>query len=238
MYRTLNADKLVDTGEKLSQRIEERFPSAGLGEVAREICATLRDSAARAEKIAQPNIPLRIGLVLLVVLLIAGMVALIQLDAGEQLGRIWRAMAATQGAAVSLAVVFFFFWTLETRFKRRKALKAIHEVRTLIQVIDMHQLAKNPEQVSEGGSVEIGGRPMDGTAMTFYLEFCTELLSLVSKIGHLFVQDFPDSVSLNAADQIETLATGMSNKIWQKIMILQSIRAEQEAASGPLPQKG
>jgi len=147
-------------------------------------------------------------------------------------------MAATQGAAVSLAVVLFFFWTLETRFKRRKALKEIHEVRTLIQVIDMHQLAKNPEQVSDGGSVEIGGRPMDATAMTFYLEFCTELLSLVSKIGHLFVQDFPDSIALNAADQIETLATGMSSKIWQKIMILQDIRSDQTETSPPLPRKG
>jgi len=82
MYRTLSANKLIDTGEKLSQRIEERFPSAGLGEVAREICATLRDSAARAQRIAQPNIPLRIGLVILLVLLVVGMIGLIQLDAG------------------------------------------------------------------------------------------------------------------------------------------------------------
>ena len=147
--------------------------------------------------------------------------------------------AATQGAAVSLALIVFFFWTLETRFKRRKALKAIHEIRALVHVIDMHQLAKNPEQVSDGGSVEIGGRPMDGTAMAFYLQFCAELLSLTSKVGHLYVQDFPDATSLTAADQIETLATGLSNKIWQKIMILQTIRSEQERGLvEPLPRKG
>jgi hypothetical protein len=226
MYRALDASKLLETSEKLAQRLEARFPGAGLAEVAREVTATTRDAALRAEKIAEPNIPLRVGLLGLVALLIVGVVVSILSEGGKSLEAVWKGLDATKGAAVYLTLVIFFLWTLEARFKRRKALKALHELRSLTHVVDMHQLAKDPEQISEGGMVEIGGHRMDAAAMAAYLQFCTELLSLVSKIGHLYVQDFPDATSLTAADQVETLATGLSQKIWQKIIILDRIRSD------------
>jgi hypothetical protein len=226
MYRALDASKLLDTSEKMRQRLETRFPGAGLGEVAREVSATTRDAAMRAEKIAAPNIPLRVGLLGLFGLLILGVILSLTFEMGQSIVKVWNALEGMRGAAFTLALILFFFWTLETRFKRRKALKALHELRSLTHVIDMHQLAKDPEQVSEGGTVEIGGHTMDAAAMAAYLQFCTELLSLVSKIGHLYVQDFPDATSLTAADQVETLATGLSQKIWQKIIILDRIRSD------------
>jgi hypothetical protein len=61
----------------------------------------------------------------------------------------------------------------------------------------------------DASKVTIGDRPMNTAAMASYLQLCTELLSLVSKIGHLFVQEFPDQPSLNAVDRVETLATGL-----------------------------
>jgi hypothetical protein len=42
----------------------------------------------------------------------------------------------------------------------------------------------------------------------------------VSKIGALYVQSFPDSQALTAVDEIDDLTSGLSQKIWQKIMIL------------------
>jgi hypothetical protein len=53
-----------------------------------------------------------------------------------------------------------------------------------------------------------------------YLDYCSELLSLISKVAALLVQDFSDSVLLSAVNEIETLATGLSGKIWQKITLL------------------
>jgi len=53
-----------------------------------------------------------------------------------------------------------------------------------------------------------------------YLDYCTELLSLTSKVASLYVQDVQDPVVLDAVNDVENLATGLSAKIWQKIMIL------------------
>ena len=90
----------------------------------------------------------------------------------------------------------------------------------------MHQLPKDPEQFNDSADpIEVGDRKMDPEGMAHYLHFCTELLAIVSKIGQLYVQDFPDGTSLAAVDQVETLAANLSQKIWQKLMILEQIRA-------------
>ena len=46
------------------------------------------------------------------------------------------------------------------------------------------------------------------------------MLSLTSKIAALYAERFDDSVVLQAVDEVETITTNLSAKIWQKIMIL------------------
>jgi hypothetical protein len=53
-----------------------------------------------------------------------------------------------------------------------------------------------------------------------YLDYVSELLSLVSKISALYIQRFDDEVVLGAVNELESFTTGLSSKIWQKIMIL------------------
>ena len=53
-----------------------------------------------------------------------------------------------------------------------------------------------------------------------YLSYCSELFSLSSKAAALYAQYLNDPVVLAAVNDIETLAAGLSNKVWQKIMIL------------------
>jgi len=53
-----------------------------------------------------------------------------------------------------------------------------------------------------------------------YLDYCSEMLSLTAKIAALFAGRFDDAVVLQAVDEVETLTTNLSGKIWQKIMIL------------------
>jgi hypothetical protein len=139
--------------------------------------------------------------------------------------RLWSRLAdflvKIQGAAVFLGALVVFFWTLETRFKRSKAVAAIHELRALAHIIDMHQLTKDPSRKPEAGLPA-----MKLEEMRHYLHCCTELLAVVTKLGQLYVQDFPDGPSLAAVDQLENLGTGLSQKIWQKIMILDRLQAE------------
>ena len=64
-YRSLDPDKVVETIGQLRQRIVERFPGAGLGEVCAELLLLAGENSARAEKIARRNIPLRIAIFVL-----------------------------------------------------------------------------------------------------------------------------------------------------------------------------
>jgi hypothetical protein len=54
----------------------------------------------------------------------------------------------TLEAVVNLLILFggavWFLITLEERVKRRRTLEALHQLRSLAHVIDMHQLTKDP----------------------------------------------------------------------------------------------
>lgn len=47
-----------------------------------------------------------------------------------------------------------------------------------------------------------------------YLDYCSEMLSLVSKIAFLYVQDFDDTEASESVNNLETLTTGLSQKVW------------------------
>ena len=233
MNRFLNEKKLLETGERLRQRIAGRFPGSGLSELAAQLVQLTRDSVARAQSIRQPNLVLRAGLVLLGLLALAGIAEhfCTSSDWRTGLNQLLQFLDATKGMAAYLAAIALFFVTLEVRFKRRKALRAVHELRAVAHLIDMHQLNKDPERVGapEGPRME-SGRPMTVEEIGYYLNYCTQLLSIVSKVGQLYVQDFPDATAQAAVDQFESLATGLTSKIWQKIMILDRIRADSGVA--------
>ncbi|AHG89165.1 hypothetical protein J421_1628 [Gemmatirosa kalamazoonensis] len=70
-------------------------------------------------------------------------------------------------------------------------------------------------------------RTMTPPELGRYLDYCSELLSLTSKLAALFVQHFTDPVVLGAVNEIETLVTGLSGKIWQKIEMLERVVARE-----------
>ena len=57
-------------------------------------------------------------------------------------------------------------------------------------------------------------------AVGFLLAMISEMLSLLGKIAALYVQWFDDPAALAAVNEIENLTTGLSRKIWQKLMFL------------------
>src|SRR5262249_44355263 len=125
---------------------------------------------------------------------------------------------------VYLGIAIYFLTTLEGRLKRRRALKAIHELRAMAHIIDMHQLTKDPERVMGAGTgadtPSSPARSMTGFQLSRSLDYCSEMLSLLRKWAAIYVQDFTDAVTLAAVNEVEDLCNGLSRKIWQKIMIL------------------
>jgi hypothetical protein len=59
-----------------------------------------------------------------------------------------------------------------------------------------------------------------------YLDYCSELLSLNSKIAALYVQHFSDEVVVNAVSDVEQLCAGLARKIWQKLGIAETMAEE------------
>jgi hypothetical protein len=56
--------------------------------------------------------------------------------------------------------------------------------------------------------------------ITRYLDYCSEMLSLTSKLAALYAQNLPDPVVIDAVNEIESLTTNLSQKIWQKITLV------------------
>jgi len=117
-----------------------------------------------------------------------------------------------------------FLWSIETRIKRRRAISAINELRDITHVIDMKQLTKDPDtaEILAKATTHSPERSLDPFGLWRYLDYCTEMLSLTSKLGYLYVENFHDTEVSNAATELENLCTGLSRKIWQKIMILRA----------------
>ena len=53
-----------------------------------------------------------------------------------------------------------------------------------------------------------------------YLDYCSELLSIVGKVAAVYAEASNDAQVLATVNEIETLTVGLSRKIWQKIALL------------------
>ena len=230
MYRSLDAAQIVQTCRESSLRVTERFPGSGLSKVAAELLAVSGQAAELSNWLAKPQLFLRtlaiVGIV--AVLLIVGGVAMsmkLQFTITSVVDFLQGADAAIN-EIVFIGIAVFFFLTLETRLKRHRALKAIHELRSIAHIIDMHQITKDPERIT-GMAVSDPAvkRPQNPAELIRYLDYCSDLLALISKIAALYVQNFNDPVTLAAVNEVENLTNGLSRKIWQKIMIFDRILA-------------
>ena len=244
-FRSLDADKVIDTIAALERRIGERFPSAGLRRVCGELLSLAQESSKRAQAIGQTHTPLRVlvfAFLLGSLWLLAWIASLIDFTrtSADSVYSVLQGIEAAANLVVLMGAAVFFLVRIEERVKRRRALRALHELRSIVHVIDMHQLTKDPS-----GSVSIGGstpsspsRTLSRFELSRYLDYCSEMLSLTSKVAVLYAQSFPDTEVTDAVSDIERIAAGLSQKIWQKIMIVQaattdSVRAMPAAALAP-----
>ena len=225
-YRTLDPAEIVDTVRRLSKRIHERFPESGLGKVCDELVSIAEKAAITSESIGRTNFWLRAGVVIFAVVLIFVAGAILS---GLQIrftfvsiSELLQAVEAAINDVVfsGLAIIFLLGW--ENRLKRKRALKAMHELRSMAHILDLHQLTKDPERIMNTGENTPSSpeRTMTHFELIRYLDYCSEMLSIISKIAAIYVQKFDDHVTLSSVNELEDLTSGLSRKIWQKIMIL------------------
>lgn len=239
MYRTLSAEKISATAIRLHDRVAERFPESGLAGVARELRSVVDEARTRCLSFRRPNVWLRSTSILLLVLGVTGLAVVVsQVKLTGQEWHVENFIAEVEAGIATLvyiAIAIAFLVTAENRLKRRRALDAIHELRAMAHIIDMHQLTKDPEPILQTGSPTQSSpaRTMTPFELSRYFDYCTEMLSILSKVAALYVQEFTDPVALTAVDEVETLTTGLSRKIWQKIMIIDRFATSGTAEERP-----
>jgi len=228
-FMELRGERILETVERLSARIEERFPDSGLGGVCRHLRNVAAAAARDVPRLGGPIWPLRVFIVAAIAVLVAAaawmasLLLRVSLDPGN-VSEALQGSDAARNDIIFLSLAIFFLVSLETRVKRRRVLRSLHRLRSLVHIVDMHQLTKDPGPLlsPRTDTASSPKRTFTRFELSRYLDYCSEMLSLLSKLAALHVQYVNDAVVLDAVNDIETLAASLSNKIWQKIMILDS----------------
>jgi hypothetical protein len=226
-YRGLDASHILATIQSVKRRIDIRFPTSGLGRVCGELEEVGETAADFTSSLRRPIYPIRIvswfliGLIIVLSLAQFTLLDDLSLSFGT-VGDLMEAIEAALSELVLLGVAVLFLATAEGRIKRHRSLRALRELRSIAHVVDMHQLTKDPKDLLAGdlNEPEEGMEAMDRKDLAHYLDYCSEILSLSSKLAALYLEGFDDHVVIGAVNEIEGLTSGLMSKIWQKIMIL------------------
>ncbi|TNE51876.1 MAG: hypothetical protein EP344_16350 [Bacteroidetes bacterium] len=229
-FTDLNPSSILQTICGLENRIQQQFPDSGLLQVCKEFHNLAVQSEKLARQLGPPIWPVRV-----VTILAAGLLLFVAIGAvmvlaesfsinTEDISELLQATEAGINELIFLGLALYFLIGLEARIKRHSALQALHRLRSIAHVVDMHQLTKDPAHLLsqfQGSDVPMAGkRPLNRYELMRYLDYCAEMLALDSKIAALFAQNMDDPVILTTVNELESLTQGLSGKIWQKIMIL------------------
>jgi hypothetical protein len=230
-YSELDSVHILNTLKSIEQRVNESFPGSGLGKVSAELQEVGQAIVLLAEKLRQPIWAIRVLIIIGIVGLISVAVwvfymALTISPTGQDgLMETLQAIESVTNELIFLTVGVLFFATLENRLKKRAAIDSLHRLRSFAHVVDMHQLSKDPNEV-----LLLDGRKdprfTSPEQLMRYLDLCTDLLSINSKLAALHVQYFQNNEVLNNVSEVEMLSHELSRKIWQKIMMLDLMMRE------------
>ncbi len=234
-YTELESSHLISTLGKLSRRISERFPGSGLYNVSAEAIKVAHEVESLLQRIGRPIWFLR-GLIWCTILLIVVTLVTIIVFVFQQSSGIdgWadyiQATEAGVNDLIFLAISLWFIASLESRAKRKALLTSLHRLRSMAHVVDIHQLTKDPAQLMARGlaskiadTASSPQRTMSAYELSRYLDYCSEMLSLLSKLAALHAQKENDNLVLDAVNDVEALANGLSSKIWQKLSMLDKV---------------
>lgn len=222
----LDPNKIISTLELLERRIGDRFPTSGLRTVTNQLLGVVKRSRSNIEWISKPSISLRLFTAALIIIGLGGLTYSIKYVDIEitstKLGNILGIFEAIINNIILIGAAIFFLVSMESRIKRKRSLKALNELRVIAHVIDMHQLTKDPVRIlnTDGSTENSPVRTLTKFELQRYLDYCSEATALISKVAALYAQSLPDKTVISAVNEIETLSTGLSRKIWQKLVIL------------------
>jgi hypothetical protein len=227
-YRRLDPRLIIETAEKLDQRIAERFPESGLRRVAAELVTLSTDVATAARALEAPIwwVRILIGLAILAgasMFIFIGTIFSFNRISSDEAFDFVQGLEASINTMLLVGLGFLALARSEERLKRTRVFKELHSLRSLIHVVDMHQLTKDPAVLSENfkPTAHSPVRITNRQDLARYLDYCSEMLSITGKLAALFAQSVNDEVVVGAVNDIEELGSNLSRKIWQKITMIE-----------------
>lgn len=221
-YRELNPDGLIEILNQLHLRLVQYFPNATLTKVMEEVqqvAAKAKIENARGQRRLYSAVIAQISFIAGVIALGVWISSHVRGDESVGLIEMFQGLEAAINIAIFLAVGLGFIFTLETRIRRRHILAAIDELRSLAHVIDLHQIRKDPERIASASDSTRGESNYSPLELVRYLDYASDMLSVVSKLAALYGKGSVDGVVLEAVNSVEHLTSSTSQKIWQKISI-------------------
>jgi hypothetical protein len=222
----LDRGQLMATLDRLELRIAERFPDSSLLRVCRELQKIARNIEVDLRYIGTSNGYLRGG-IFVFVLVVLGLLAFAAVSTKSTTGAFTLAELIQVAESAINDVVFIvaavvFLVSMEARAKRKRVIAALNRLRSIAHVIDMHQLTKDPSIIVTRAlpTEHSPRREMSPGDLARYLDYCSELFALTSKVGFCYVQDFDDADAVRAMNELESLTSDLSRKVWQKIMLI------------------
>ncbi len=231
-YRALQAELIVETARRLDAQLQERFSGSGLSRVCLEFVAIAEETGPKSERLSRPLWGLRVGVAIAAGAILLGPPSVLfwmgfplELGSGGDVAQI---LDTALNVLVLLGAAVLFLVTVEARIQRRRMVRAVHELRVLAHVIDMHQLTKDPARLMSDAS-RTASSPQEKLTpfeLLRYLDYCSEMLAVLGKLAALYAQRVDDQVVLSAVDAVESLTTGISRKVWQKMTIIHTLIPE------------
>ena len=223
MFKNLDIDKVTAAIELLRLRVQERFPTANLLNVCNELKELSNNAKANIQHLNKPYVYFRIIFSFLIILTKVLITYTIWHISSQDLPTNFQSFIATSEALmnelVMIGAAFYFIGKFENSLKQKKILYALQELRTIIHVIDLHQLTKDPAPILQNNSEHSPERALSKSELNSYLDYCSEMLSLTSTVAATYGFNCNDQIVLETIHNIEVLSGTLSNKIWQKITI-------------------
>jgi len=227
----LQAGMVIKTVEQLGLRISERFGDSGLSKVCGELLRVAKRTDMQIRWIERPHWGYRLLVGIFLLVAVAGLIyAVNDVDISTEgfgFADVVQLGDSALNNLVLIGAAIVFLVSIETRAKRKRVVKCVSRLRSIAHLIDAHQLTKDPNVGvgDSGNTLHSPKRNLTPYELNRYLDYCSEMLSLVGKIGFLYVQNFDDPVAVKSVNDLEALATALSRKVWQKIMLCRSPKA-------------
>ena len=221
---------IVDSIKILSFRIHDRFPKSSLKEHAFNFVQFSKDFDVKLDDSKKWSKLFMIWKgILILITSIFSVVLLYLLIVGLHVSTLHDKLPVFD-ACFNMSFIFFgsfyFLFTVDRWYSRKKISELLIELKNYIHVADMHQINKDPNHFHDE-YIRAENSPIKNLTkfeLKRYLDYTQEFISLSSKLSCLILDKFKDDQEIiSRVNEVELLCNGISSKIWQKIIIQNSL---------------